>query len=178
VNRSRVWTVLSLVIVCVVAAVALAQVYGVTKSTIEKQAADALESSLRSVLPAAATFEEAESATVWLGRAADGSLAGIVFKVAPRGYGGPVPVVVGLDTAARVIAVSVGAGGMKETPGLGMKAQEEWFRVQFAGKAGDEVKLKRDGGTVDAISAATITSRAVASGVREGIEKYAHHLRP
>lgn len=170
--------VLSLVIVCVVAAVALAQVYRITRPTIEKQAAIELEASLRSVLPAAATFEEAESATVWLGRRDDGTLAGIVFKVAPRGYGGPVPVVVGLDTAARVTAISVGAGGMRETPGLGMKAQDDWFRAQFAGRAGDETRLERDGGTVDAISAATITSRAVARGVHEGIEKYARYLKP
>ncbi len=175
-NQSRVWMVLSLVLVCVLAAFALAQVYRVTKPRIEQQAAIDLEASLRSVLPAAATFVQVETGTVWLGRADDSTLVGIVFKVAPRGYGGPVPVVVGLDTAGLVTAISVGAGGMKETPGLGMKAQEEWFRRQFIGKGSAEVRLRRDGGTVDAISAATITSRAVADGISHGIEQYRHYL--
>jgi len=65
---------------------------------------------------------------------------------------------------------------MKETPGLGLKAREAWFRDQFRGKTGDEVVLKRDDGTIDAISAATITSRAVASGVKQGIAQYSHYL--
>ncbi|HWR98583.1 MAG TPA: FMN-binding protein, partial [Candidatus Methanoperedens sp.] len=46
------------------------------------------------------------------------------------------------------------------------------FRDQFRGKNADAVRLKKDGGTVDAITAATISSRAVANGVREALAWY------
>ena len=65
---------------------------------------------------------------------------------------------------------------MKETPGLGLKSRDGWFRDQFKGLTADQVRLKKDGGPLDAISAATITSRAVAEGVADGIRKYSAHL--
>ncbi|MBM3323456.1 FMN-binding protein, partial [candidate division WOR-3 bacterium] len=143
----------------------------------ERQAADALRASLAEVLPAASTFTEFEPGTVWSGHDASGARVGIVFKTQPRGYGGPITVVVGLDTAGIITGLGVGTD-MKETPGLGLKARENWFRDQFKGRPADQVRLKRDNGTLDAISAATITSRAVTDGVRQGMEKHLHYLRP
>jgi electron transport complex protein RnfG len=66
---------------------------------------------------------------------------------------------------------------LKETPGLGLKAAEPWFGAQFVG-ADSTVRLRKEGGTVDAISGATITSRAVARGIAQGIRKYASRLTP
>jgi electron transport complex protein RnfG len=65
---------------------------------------------------------------------------------------------------------------LKETPGLGIKVREDWFRDQFRGKKSEELLLKKDGGELDAVTAATISSRAVVNGVREGIERYVQHL--
>ncbi len=174
---SKVWMVASLVIVCLVAAIGLSQVYLVTKPQIEKQKADAVTQALGQVLPAAATFEEKEDG-LWYGLGPDGNKVGIVFRCAPRGYGGPVETMVGVDLEARVTGIRIAspAEGMKETPGLGLKARDDWFRNQFKGLTADQVKLKKDGGTLDAISAATITSRAIAKGVADGIRKYSAHL--
>lgn len=177
--KSRTWMILSLVITCAVAAFALAQVYLITQPIIEKQKTNALKASLSEVLPQAAEFAELEPGTVWQGRDAAGGLVGIVFRVAPQGYGGPVQTVVGLDTTGVITGIGVAspAEGLKETPGLGLKAREAWFTGQFAGKTPDQIRLERDGGTLDAISAATITSRAVVGGVRKGIEQYIHYLK-
>jgi len=173
--QSKTWIVVSLVLTCVIAAVALSQVYAVTKPVIDGQAADALKASLSEVLPGAADFVELEPGVVWSAKDAAGDRVGIVFKVTPRGYGGPITVVVGVDTTGRIAGLGVGSD-MKETPGLGQKAREAWFRDQFRGKSETEVALKRDNGTLDAISAATITSRAVTNGVREGMAEYLHYL--
>jgi electron transport complex protein RnfG len=173
--QSKTWMVLSLVLTCVIAAVALSQVYGVTKPVIDGQAAEALKASLSDVLPGATDFSELEPGAVWSARDGAGNRVGIVFKVTPRGYGGPITVVVGLDTTGRIAGLGIGAD-MKETPGLGQKAKEAWFRDQFRGKSENEVALKRDNGTLDAISAATITSRAVTNGVRKGMADYLHYL--
>ncbi len=173
--QSKTWMVLSLVLTCIVAAIALSQVYGVTKPLIDSQAADALKASLSEVLPGAADFSELEPGTVWSATDAAGNRIGIVFKSTPRGYGGPITVVVGVDTTGRIAGLGIGAD-MKETPGLGLRAREAWFLDQFRGRTESEVTMKRDNGTLDAISAATITSRAVANGVREGMADYIHYL--
>jgi electron transport complex protein RnfG len=173
--QSKTWMVLSLVLTCIIAAIALSQVYAVTKPVIDGQTAEALKASLSEVLPGAAGFSALEPGTVWSASDADGNRIGIVFKTTPRGYGGPITVVVGLDTTGRIAGLGIGAD-MKETPGLGQKAKETWFRDQFRGKTENEVALKRDNGTLDAISAATITSRAVANGVRKGMAQYLHYL--
>jgi electron transport complex protein RnfG len=173
--QSKTWIVLSLVLTCIIAAVALSQVYAVTKPVIDGQAAEALTASLSEVLPGAADFSELEPGTVWSASDAAGNRIGIVFKTSPRGYGGPITVVVGLDPTGRITGVGIGTD-MKETPGLGLKAREAWFRDQFRGRAESDVAMKRDNGTMDAISAATITSRAVANGVKQGMAQYLHYL--
>jgi electron transport complex protein RnfG len=174
---SKVWMVASLVIVCLVAAIGLSQVYLVTQPLIEKQKTDAVTNALGQVLPAAASFEEQEEG-LWYGLDRDGSKVGIVFRCAPRGYGGPVETMVGVDLNGQVAGIRIAspAEGMKETPGLGLKSRDDWFRDQFKGLTADQVRLKKDGGPLDAISAATITSRAVAEGVADGIRKYSAHL--
>jgi len=57
---------------------------------------------------------------------------------------------------------------MSETSGLGANAAKESFRSQFAGKSGS-VAVTKDGGDIDALTGATITSRAVASGVNSAL---------
>jgi electron transport complex protein RnfG len=177
--NSKAWMVVSLLITCLVAAFALSEVYAVTKPKIEQQKADATRSALSQVLPAAQTFEEAEKDSLWHGLDATGAKVGIVVRSGARGYGGPVPVLVGLDLNGRIVGIKVasGAEGLKETPGLGLKATEEGFWKQFLG--GDStVALRKDGGAADAISGATITSRAVARGIANAIRKYSEHLKP
>ena len=175
--ESKVWMVASLVIVCLVAAFGLSQVYLVAKPQIERQKADAVTQALSQVLPGAASFKDVEDG-LWYGLGPDGEKVGIVFRCAPRGYAGPVETMVGVDLEARITGIRIAspAEGMKETPGLGLKARDGWFRDQFEGLVADSVKLKNDGGTLDAISAATITSRAVADGVAEGMRRYTEHL--
>ncbi len=174
---SKVWMVASLVIVCLVAAFGLSQVYIVTKPQIEQQKVDAVTQALSQVLPGAASFKDVEDG-LWYGLGPGGEKVGIVFRCAPRGYAGPVETMVGMDLEARITGIRIAfpAEGMKETPGLGLKARDDWFRDQFKGLTADKVRLKTDGGTLDAISAATITSRAVTDGVADGIRLYAEHL--
>lgn len=178
--NSRTWMVASLVIVCLVSAFALSRVYLVTRPVIEQQKADATRRALSEVLPAAASFDEREPGQLWYGLDGEGNKVGIVFRAAPRGYAGPVEAMAGIALDGRIAGIRIAspAEGMRETPGLGLKAREPWFTAQFAGRSADELRLKKDGGTLDAISAATITSRAVTNGLAEGLQRYAAHLGP
>lgn len=177
--QSKAWMIISLVITCAVAALALSWVYGATKPTIENQRVESTRSALIAVMPAADSFAPIIPDSLWYGLDTAGGKLGIVFRSGERGYGGPVPVLVGLDPGGKIIGIKIasGAEGLKETPGLGQKAVEEWFWKQFLG-ADSTVALRIDGGAVDAISGATITSRAVAKGIAGGIRRYSEHLKP
>jgi len=177
--NSKTWMVVSLLITCLAAGFALSEVYAVTKPKIEQQKVDATNSALSQVLVTAQSFKEIEKDSLWYGLDQSGAKTGIVTRSGLRGYGGPVPVLVGLDLTGRIVGLKVAsaAEGMKETPGLGLKATEDWFARQFVG-LDSATALKKEGGTIDAISGATITSRAVARGVAQAIRKYSEHLKP
>ncbi len=178
---NKVWMVLSLFIACVISAFALAQVYNLTLPQIEYQRNVAgLKAAFGAVMPDADRFEPATpDSSLWFAYAGENRV-GSILRVASQGYGGPVPVIAGIDIEGRVVAIKVAGAseGLKETPGLGLKATEPDFRNQFAGKTVDQLRLKKDGGTIEAITGATITSRAVTDGLRAAMERYAEMLKP
>lgn len=92
---------------------------------------------------------------------------GYVITVAPSGYAGPIEMVVGLNNDLAVTGVSIVA--MSETQNLGAKADEEEFRGQYIGKSGP-FAVDKDGGDIDSITGATITTRAVTNGINAAIE--------
>lgn len=96
----------------------------------------------------------------------------VAFEVTGKGYGGDIGVIVGIDVAAEAL-LGIGITAHKETPGLGARIREEGFRSGFAGLGlSGAVKVKADGGAVDAVSGATISSRGVCAAVTEAFEFY------
>ena len=91
---------------------------------------------------------------------------GYVIEVTPSGFGSTIDMVVGVSMDGAVTGVSI--IDMSETSGLGANAQKESFRSQYVGKTG-ELAVKKDGGEIDALTGATITSRAVTSGVNTAL---------
>lgn len=165
--------------VSTLSALLLTWVYIATSQRIKRQREEALISSLRQVLPQARWFEKVETLDVWIGYDDNNRKIGIAFACAPRGYAGPIGILCGLALDKKVtgLRIATPAEGLKETPGLGLKIREEGFLRQFAGLAKEEIKIKREGGSIEAITAATISSKAVADGVREGIARYQDFLK-
>ena len=88
-----------------------------------------------------------------------------------QGYSGIIAILMGVNTSCKITGFKIMES--KETPGLGTKASEPEFKNQFKNKGFDfNFKVKKDGGDVDAITAATITSRAVSAALADGL-KYA-----
>jgi len=128
------------------------------------------------VLPQAKIFADVDKKSMMLlsdarvtsvseGRDSDGSTIGYCVKVEPSGFGGKISMIVGIDISGKVCGVKITS--MSETPGLGAKANGDWVN-QFKGKSGALSVIKS--GTakdseVNAISGATITSKAVTDGV-------------
>lgn len=96
----------------------------------------------------------------------------VAFEVTGKGYGGDIGVIVGIDVAAEKL-LGIGITAHKETPGLGARIREQGFRSGFEGLGlTGAVTVKAEGGEVDAISGATISSQGVCAAVTEAFEFY------
>jgi electron transport complex protein RnfG len=103
----------------------------------------------------------------------DGEPRGVAFETSGKGYGGDVGLMVGIDVKDnQLMGVSVTTHG--ETPGMGAKAKSDpSFAAQFTGLALEQtVAVTQDGGSISAISGATITSRAVSSAATDADKIY------
>ena len=99
--------------------------------------------------------------------------AGYCINVAPAGFGGNIDMIVGLDSELNFTGIKIIS--MAETPGLGAKAQDESFYGQYAdGKKGTLSVVKNNPSPaedeIQAISGATITSKAVTDGANAALE--------
>jgi Na+-translocating ferredoxin:NAD+ oxidoreductase subunit G len=97
----------------------------------------------------------------------------VAMEAYGKGYGGDVGLMVGIDlTTDKILGVAVTTHS--ETPGLGSKAKDEaGLSSQFVGMGFDRpIRVTQDGGSINAISGATITSRAVAAAANQVAELY------
>ena len=102
----------------------------------------------------------------------------VAFESYGKGFGGDIGLMVGVNPSTDKI-VGVGVTTMSETPGVGSRAKTDPdFVAQFAGKPMIETfKVKADGGQVDALSGATVTSRGVSAGLTDAGSIY-KRLKP
>lgn len=138
------------------------------------------EEARREVLPEAKNFEpmpvaeapkEGEPAPErFIGKDAEGKTVGYVVNAVGKGYGGEIKVVLGIDSSYKVVAYRITS--QNETPGLGDGALKPKFKDQFKGKALEQLEVVKrpDPGKIQAITGATITSRAVTKTVKEALE--------
>lgn len=175
-----------LLIVCAIAAALLGYTNEITYDRIQEQLVKASDEARKAVFPSADAFEELDDVafsaikdnpkysfvTEIYEAKTGGSTAGYAVKVAPKGYGGTVEVVVGVTTEGLVQGINV--GNNNETPGLGKNAATPKFQEQFNGKTWDNpINVIKSGTPKDneiaAVSGATITSRAVTDGVNQAL---------
>jgi electron transport complex protein RnfG len=170
--------VITLFVVALVCSVVLSYVYSYTAPRIEETQNELMRAGLEQVI-AAQRFDPVIPDTLWRALDSEGQMKGLVFRVFPQGYGGPIPITVGIDLEGLItgIKIATSAEGLVETPGLGAKIVEKSFTDQFVGRCLAEVQLTKDGGKIDGITAATISSRAVCNGVQNGIKKYGEYAK-
>ena len=161
---------LRLFIFALVASVLLAVTNEVTKGPIEQQKLASKMAALNTVLPGC-EYEQIEyegisddSALdeIFIGKNADGSIKGYALTANPQGYGGEIPITLGVSEGGYVTQVYVGA--LQETQGLGSRVGDDAFKEQFIAIAADPDTLRND---VDTIAGATISSSAFVNAVQE-----------
>ena len=165
---------ITLLLITAVVAAGLACVNAVTAPEIEALNAQKTQTAIEAVLPGggeeiAFTDDSGIVSTIYKGQ------SGYAVEVTPAGFNGTVTMMVGVDNAGKVLGISV--VNHTETAGLGAVAATDTaagnaFRSQFAGLSGS-VSVTKDGGQVDALTGATITSRAVCTGVNAALNAVA-----
>ena len=167
---------ISLFIICLIVALALAFTNAVTKDRISENEKLSKEESMKTVCADAASFNEIIENTMYEGIDENGSVVGYAISTTANGYGGQIKVMIGIDTDGNISAVDVYYND-DETPGLGKNTSNQSFTDEFKGLTSDKkisVSKDSDGSdqTVDAVTSATISSRAVVSAVNEACGIY------
>ena len=156
---------LKLLLICAIVAGVVSLVYSVTKDTYEKNLENTKNEAVSEIFGIKGLTREDLGDGVSAVHNAEGQLIGFSVEAKSGGFGGDVEVMVGYDAlTGEVIGVRVIAHS--ETPGLGAKAAEDSFLSQYKDQSG-EIVLGED---VDAISGATISSKAVTAAVNTATE--------
>lgn len=176
--------VLVLSAITIIAALSLGSVYNATKEPIELAKKKKQEQAIKMVVP---EFDNAPGKEMVAVQTAEGlelkvfpakkggNLVGAAVEaITSKGFGGEVKIMVGFDAEGNIVDYMVLEH--KETPGLGTK-MEPWFRVGSGDVRGknpgsNNLTVSKDGGEIDAITAATISSRAFLDAVAIGYEGY------
>lgn len=177
---------LVLFIVCLVISGSLAYVNGVTKDTIQQNTLVQQEEFRKQVLTEADKFEACSqkglpeaAKSVYAGMKGD-QVAGYVVDVAVKGYGGIISMTVGVNAEGKITGVIIGSNN--ETPGLGSRTTEPGFISQFTGISLKDVlnnalkvvkQNKKEANEIQAVTGATISSRAVTKGVQAALDAVA-----
>lgn len=184
-----------LAVVGLVSASSLAGLYKLTLPQKEALKIQQTENALFAVMPGAREFDSVEDAApdlpvYYVGKGEGGKTVGYAVEGEGQGYGGPISIMIGVDPSFKITGIKIFA--QKETPGLGDKIVEvfskktwktvltgtspdesnlkPYFQVQFENK-NTPLKLKRDGGDIEAITGATISSQTVVNTVNLAVLK-------
>lgn len=159
---------LTLLLIASVVAAALAMVNQITKPIILAAQQEKTQKAIMQVLPGGyeteiTTFSDSTKLVSKVYKGANG----YAVEVTPSGFDGTITMMVGVDFDGKVLGISIIS--QSETAGLGAVSAASTsagmaFRAQFVGLSG-QVAVTKDGGTIDAITSATVTSRAICVGV-------------
>ena len=163
----------TLLLICAVTAGLLAGVNSITAPIIDELNAAKTQEAISAVLPGGFDTEVADyaDATGIVSKVYQGA-NGYAVEVGPSGFDNTITMMVGVDNEGKVLGISIVSH--TETAGLGAVADAETpkgiaFREQFIGTSGS-VSVTKDGGAIDAITGATITSRAICVGVNAALD--------
>ncbi|MBE6975300.1 MAG: RnfABCDGE type electron transport complex subunit G [Ruminococcaceae bacterium] len=160
----------TLLLITAIVAALLSLVNGITAPIIAKMNEEKIQEAVRTVLPGGGDPVEFTDDTGLVTQVYQGE-NGYAVQVAPVGFDGEITMMVGIGPDGKVLGISI--INQTETAGLGAvcaakNSAGQAFRDQFIGMSGT-LAVEKDGGEVDAITSATITSRAVTEGVNAAL---------
>lgn len=166
--------------ICLIATLVLAVTYEMTKPKIDAQRRAEEQAALNKIIPDAGSFEAKKAGDIeYFEALKDGVSVGYCIKATGSGYAGYIRMMVGIDPNGIIKGVRILEH--QETPGLGSKIAETrpgeaepHFLKQFRGKQAKTVTVRKD---VDAITGATISSKAVTDAINKTVSDFLEKVK-
>lgn len=171
-NYSIFQIAMNLAAACLVSGIIIAAVYFVTAPVAAKKAVIVKNQAMKALVKDADTFKPIQGKTDWYEAQKGGKTIAYVVPSESKGFGGAIKFLVSVTPDGKVIDFNILSHN--ETPGLGDNAQKESFRSKLWGKKAEDLEVTKDPANtknVQAMTGATISSRAVTKGVREAVEQ-------
>lgn len=160
-----------LLVVSVIATGILAYVNSITAPQIEALKQEEAIKSREELIPDS-IFEEVEVSpdfSYFIARNKDTEeIQGYTFIASQKGYSSNVKTMAGVSPDFKLMGIKVVE--QSETPGLGANCTASTFTDQFQGKISEDLMADKDGGKIKSLSGATITTRAIASSLKQAIQ--------
>jgi len=171
-NYSIFQIAMNLTAACFVSGAIIAGTYFVTHPIAEKKAAILKQDAMKALVKDADNFKEISGKTEWFEAQKGGETIAYVVPSESKGFGGAIKMLVAVSKEGKVVGYDIIAHN--ETPGLGDNANKEPFKGQVIGKEAEKLEVTKDPSKTDNIQAmtgATISSRAVVKGIKEAVEQ-------
>lgn len=166
-----------LTLICTLVALLLAGVYSMTNEIYEQNILRVKQEAIASLFDRETVTTEALDLTLDMAVeeayrvSENGALLGYCANVKSAGFGGDIDMMIAIDPSGALLGVQIVS--MSETPGLGSRAGEEAHLSQYKGLGSD--KTLTLGEEIDAISGATVSSKAVNAGVNAALEVLSYY---
>lgn len=174
-NESGIFKVaMNLILTCLVSGCIIGVVFFITGPIATAKAEQMKQDSMKTLVPDGDKFVPVQGEEDTFIAEKGGQKVAYIIPTAPKGYGGPIKLLTAVSMDGTVMDYTVLEAN--ETPGLGDKGAKSPFKDQFKGKkiAGLEVTKDRSAkDKIQALTGATISSRAFTLGVKEAVEKAA-----
>lgn len=163
---------LNLILTCLVSGCIIGAVFFITGPTAAAKAEQMKQESMKALVPEAEAFKEVQGKKDTFLAQKGGQTIAYVIPSEPKGYGGPIKMLVAVQTDGTILDYTILEAN--ETPGLGDNAAKPPFRGQFKGKKLENLEVTKspsDTKHIQAMTGATISSRAVTLGVKTAVEE-------
>jgi len=162
----------NLIMACLISGCVIGSVYYVTAPVAAQKSEMMKQQSMKDLVKDADSFKEVQGKDKWFAAEKGGKVVAYVVPGESKGYGGTITMLVAVGVDGKVIDYTILTSN--ETPGLGDNAAKEPFRNQLKGKSADKLEVVKDPSNkenVQAMTGATISSKAVTKAVEQAVEE-------
>ena len=162
---------INLTLACLLSGIIIAGTYAVTAPVAAQNRVKMQEQAMKELVKDAESFKEVPDKAEWYSAMKNGKVIAYVVPAESKGYGGAIKMLTAVSLDGKDLGYKILSHN--ETPGLGDNATKPKFSDQFKGKTAEQlevVKVPTDK-NIQAMTGATITSRAVTKGIKEAVEE-------
>ncbi len=162
---------INLIAACLISGLIIGVVYFITAPIAVQKSEMLKQQAMKDLVTDAETFKEVPDKEQWFAAEKAGKTIAYVVPTESKGYGGTIKMLVAVNLDGAVIDYNILSSN--ETPGLGDNAAKEPFKSEFKGKQAENLTVVKDPSNkenIQAMTGATISSKAVTKAVKEAVE--------